>query len=527
MAINRASILAFLAALALCCQGCGPASTGPRGPANALRQKSIAAMAEPPAFKAIDRKQIDEAVEKARKDWGVPGVAVAVVHDDQVIHLQGYGERELGGGKPVTPDTVFPIASCTKAFTTAALAILVDEGKMAWDDPVPKYVPFFKLADPEANARITIRDLLCHRCGLRSHELLWYRSPWSQEEIIRKIGLVKPDFPFRSTFHYQTTMFQTAGLAAGLAANSSWEELVRHRLVEPLEMKSTTFTTPEALRNADHATPHRPDKNGHVKAIAWYEIRSPDPAGSMHCSARDLSQWLRLQLNVGVYGGRQIVSAANLRETHKPQMPIPWDGSTRALNPESKQLSYGMGWVIQDYRGQKQVAHAGLVDGFRAHVTLLPEVKLGFVILANRHETRLNIALSNTLADLFLDLPAKNWNAYYGDLVAREESESRLRRAQRDAQRKLGTRPSLPLAAYVGSYDEPAYGTAKIALENGALSWQWGTFKSPLVHFQDDIFTLADELLDGVQVQFTLDTDRNIATMRVALPLGVEFRKAK
>jgi CubicO group peptidase (beta-lactamase class C family) len=520
------SVLA-LPALIMCCPGCGPAGTSPKGPANSLRQQSIAVASYKPAVKEIEPKQIDDAVEKARSAWGVPGVALAVVHDDKVIHLRGYGECELGSGKPVGPDTVFPMASCTKAFTTAALAILVDEGKMAWDDPVRKHVAFFKMADPEADAKITIRDLLCHRCGLRAHELLWYRSPWGQEEIIRKIGFVKPDFPFRSTFHYQTTMFQTAGLAAGVASGGSWADLVHDRLVEPLEMKSTTFTTGEALRNDDHASPHRSGKDGQVKVVPWYEIRSPDPAGSMHSSARDLGQWLRLQLNEGVFAGRQIVSIANLGETHTPQIPIPMDATTRALNPESKQLSYGMGWVIQDYRGQKQVAHAGVIDGFRAHITLLPEARLGFAVLANRHETRLNLALSNALADLFLGLPSRNWDAYYGELVAQEVAQARTRRAEHDARRKLGTKPSLPLSAYVGSYEEPAYGTAKITLEGGPLVWQWSSFKSRLVHFQDDIFTIDDELLDGVQVHFTMDAKGDLASMQVALPLGVEFRRVK
>jgi len=470
---------------------------------------------------------VDALVENALKAWQAPGVAVAIVRNDEVIYLKGHGVKELDVNQPVTPDTVFPIASCTKAFTTTALAMLKDDGKLDWDDPVRKHVEFFHLADPLADANVTLRDLVTHRTGVASYELLWYRSPWTQEEIIRKIGLVKPQFPFRGRFHYQTTMFQAAGYAVGTVSRSSWDEFVSKRIFEPLEMKTATLTTPDALKLADHASPHRLNGQGKAQVIPWYVIQQPDPAGSVHASARDLANWLRLHLNGGVFQGKRLVSAESLDETHSPQTIIRLDGVARALNPNTLQMSYGMAWVIQDYRGHMQISHAGAIDGFRAHFTLLPQAKIGIVLLNNLHETRMNLALSNSLVDLLLGLPKKDWNGFHLKQVEKEAEAARARFDARLAQRHHGTKPSRELAAYVGTYEEPAYGTARIKLKDGVLVWQWSTFDARLEHFHYDTFTIQEDAIGKPQIVFTLGADGNVASMKVSEPLGVEFQRVR
>ena len=216
---------------------------------------------------ALDATAVDRIVQEALKAWDVPGVAVAIVRDDNVVYLKGHGVRELGHKDPVTPDTLFPIASCTKSFTTTAMAMLVDEGKMGWDDPVRKHLDYFHLYDPLADANVTLRDLVTHRTGVRGHELLWYRSPWTPEEVVRKMALVKPDRPFRSSFQYQSTMFTAAGLAVGKAAKTSWADFVQRRMLDPLDMKATTLTTAAAEKVPDHASPHRPGSRGELETI--------------------------------------------------------------------------------------------------------------------------------------------------------------------------------------------------------------------------------------------------------------------
>jgi CubicO group peptidase (beta-lactamase class C family) len=479
------------------------------------------------AADAVDAAAVDALVQDALKAWDVPGVAVAIVCDDQVVYLKGHGVKELGRADPVTPDTVFPIASCTKAFTTTAMAMLVDEGKMDWDDHVRKHVEYFHLSDPLADGDVRLRDLVCHRTGVRGHELLWYRSPWTQEEVIRKIGRVKVDRPFRASFQYQSTMFVVAGHAVASASKTPWGEFVQKRLLDPLGMKDTVLTSTEAERAADHASPNRKNRRGRPEVIPWYKIEVPEPAGSVHSTARDLASWARFQLGDGTFEGKRLVSAAALAETHTPQNIIRLEGASRALNPESLQLNYGMAWVLDSYRGHLLWAHAGAIDGFRAHITLIPEAKTGIVLLSNLHETRMNLALSNALVDLLLGLRRKDWNAYYLDVVRQDEVKAQERVREREAARHHGTKPQRELAAYAGSYEEPAYGTAEVTLENGTLVWRWSTFRCPLHHFHYDTFTIEDPVLGNPQAVFALGADGEVAGMTVADPLGVEFKKVK
>ncbi len=479
------------------------------------------------AAQQVDSAVVDAIVKDALQSWHVPGVAVAIVRNDEVVYLKGLGVKELGKEDPVTPDTLFPLASCTKSFTTTAMAMLVDEGKMSWDDPVRKHVDFFHLSDPSADALVTLRDLVSHRTGVGSHELLWYRSPWSQEEIIRRIGKLKLDYPFRSTFRYQTTMFTTAGWAVSTASKNSWADFVQKRILDPLEMKNTDFTTTMALKAPDHASPHRRNSEGEVEAIPWYLIDKPEPAGSIHSSARDLAQWVRFQLADGTLNGRRLVSAKNLQETHRPQTIIRLEGDVRDMNPDTVQISYGMGWVIQDYRGRLLVSHAGAIDGFRAHITLMPKARLGIVLLNNLDHSQMNLALSNNLVDLLMDLPKKDWNAYVTDQVRKQEAAARARFQERLASRKPDTKPSRDLSAYADTYEEPAYGTATISLENGSLVWKWSTFADELEHFQDDTFTIQNPLLGNPRVTFTLGPDREVATMKLMDVANVEFKKVK
>jgi CubicO group peptidase (beta-lactamase class C family) len=466
-------------------------------------------------------------VQEALRAWEVPGVAVAVVRDDEVVYLKGFGVRELGRDDPVTPDTVFPIASCTKAFTTTAMAMLVDEGKMSWDDPVRKHLDYFHLADPLADANVTLRDLVTHRAGVGPNDLLWYRSPWSQEEIIRRIGRVKPEYPFRAGFRYQSTMFTAAGHCVASAAGTPWADFVRGRILDPLGMKDTSFTTTAAERAADHASPHRPGPSGRLKVIPWYTIEVPDPAGSINSTARDLARWARFQLGDGTCEGKRLVSAANLAETHTPQNIIRLEGSARSMNPDALQMSYGMAWVITDHHGRLVWEHAGAIDGFRCQVTLVPDARLGIVLLSNRHQNWMNLALGNTLVELLVGLPRRDWNDYYHGVVLREMRENEDRLREREAKRHHQTEPSRELAAYAGTYEEPAYGTAEVRLEDGHLVWHWNSFTCRLAHYHYDTFTVESDLLGNPRAAFVLGPDGEVASLRMVDVMGVEFKKMK
>ncbi len=469
----------------------------------------------------LNEKQIDALIDQALKEWQVPGAAVVVVDGERVLYLGGRGVREVGKPERITADTVFPLASCSKAFTTTLMAMLADEAKLDWDDPVRKHLKEFHLADPLADGDVRLRDLVSHRTGVPGHDLLWYRAPWSQDELIRRVGHLPLSRPFRTTMQYQSIMFIAAGKAAANAAGKPWGDLVEERILKPLGMKTAGVRTTDAARLTDRAVPHLKKESG-AEATTWYEQKEPNPAGSVHASARDLAAWLRFHLNEGKHGDNQLVSGENLHTTHSPQIVIPMDAANQTMHPFTHQMSYGMAWVVQDYRGELLVSHAGLIDGFRAHLTLLPKKKLGLAILCNLEPTRLNLALSNTIVDRLLGAPAKDWNAHYRAIVENEETVARLRAVKAERYRKRGTSPTLPLADYAGTYEEPAYGKATVRMEKGELYLDWSSYRVKLEHYQDDAFRPLDDELGRGLVEFQITDGKRVAALTA---MGMKFAR--
>jgi CubicO group peptidase (beta-lactamase class C family) len=477
--------------------------------------------------KGSDKRAVEDLVERTLKHWHVPGVAVAIVRGDEVIYLQGHGVRSVEDKAKVTPNTLFPIASCTKGFTTTAMALLVDEGKMSWDDPPRKYVPYFHVSDPLVDREVTLRDLVTHRTGLRDHFFLWYRSPWTQEERIRRFAHLPLDKPFRTTFQYQSTMFTVAGLAVAKASGIPWADFVQKRLLYPLDMKATYFTTTAIAEIADKARPYSLDAEKKPRRMELYPMKDPEPAGSIQSNVRDLSKWLRFHLNNKMVDGKPLVSTRNLNETHTPQIVIPLDDVDRIQFPRTNQMSYGMGWVIQDHFGHRLLQHAGAIDGFRCHFTLVPEARLGIVLLCNLHQTRMNIALSNSLVEMLLGLPKENWNAIVEKAETTDNAEAERKDQEKQKRRHPDTRPSRELAGYTGTYQHPAYGTVHIGLDNGRLIWQWHRWNAALEHYHYDTFLLPIEKMGDPLVVFTLDAKGAVARMKVLGQMDVEFTRSR
>ncbi len=468
---------------------------------------------------------LDALMSEAMKYWQAPGSAVVVVRGDEVVYLKGFGVRDANTKQPVTPDTVFAIGSTTKAFVTAAMAMLVDEGRMSWDDPVRKHLSYFRLNDPLANENVTLRDIVTHRTGLIRHDLLWYGSPWSREEIIKRVGFVPLSYGFRTTFQYQNIMFLTAGQAVGAASGGSWEEFTQQRIFDPLGMKSANFSAIKAEQSPDHASPHS-KQGSKIEVIKWRNLDNVGPAGSINASARDLSGWIRLHLNDGVVDGKRLISSENLREMHTPQMVIRNEGRWRLFFPESEtsQLSYGLGWFINDYRGHKLVMHGGTIDGFRASVMLVPKSKIGVAVLSNLTGTQMPEATCYNIVDLLLGLPKKDWNAYIGEEAKKFEAAQARATLARFGKRHANTKPSRELAAYSGVYEDEAYGQAQVLLDGDKLVIRWSNFKSRLDHFHYDTFTAMEDALKAEQAVFALGADGEVSGMNF---LGVNFKKAK
>ena len=483
----------------------------------------VAVWATPAAPPPLDAKAVDEAVESARRAWDVPGVAVVVVRGGEVAHLKGYGARTRGtnGAKdePVTADTLFPLASCTKAFTAAAVAALVDDGKMGWDDPVRKHLPTFRLSDPAADKLVSVRDLLCHRSGLGPHDLLWYRAPWDLDETVRRIPLLPLSAPFRGGYQYSSVTVLAAGKAAENRYGSGWDELVTDKLTAPLGMKGVAFTTKGAKGFDDRASGYRAGEGGTVEPADEYQMTEPNPAGSMFATPRDYARWLLFHLNDGKAGKDQVVSAKELGETRQPHTPIRLEGAAKRQHPGVTQMDYALGWVVYSYRGERVVAHGGLIDGFRVLTVLLPDHKAGFAIFANLDRTKLNPALGNALIDRLCGLPAKDWTAAFREIDREEAAEEKAEREARAKARRPDLPPTRPPARWAGKYAAPAYGEGTLALGDKS-EWRFSTFTVPLEHWQGDVYRATGGRFEGELLELTATDGRVVARFR-----GIEFER--
>ncbi len=472
-------------------------------------------------------KDLDAVVADARKTFGVPGVAVVVVRDGKVIHLKGYGDRSLAAGpakaEPVSPDTLFPLASCTKAFTSAAIAALVDDGKMDWDDHVRKHLPTFRLSDEAADKLVSVRDLLCHRSGIGPHDLLWYHAPWDLDEAVRRIPLLPLTLPFRGGYQYSSVTVLAAGKAAENRSGSGWDELVTDRLTKPLGMKAVAFTTKRAKEFPDRAGGHRATADGKgVEPMPEFDMTEPNPAGSMFVTPRDYARWLLFHLNDGKVGTEQVVSAKQLGETKQPHTPIRLEGAARRQHPGVRQMTYAMGWVVYEYRGELVVAHGGLIDGFRVLTVLLPEHKAGFAVFANRHQTKLNLAVGNAITDRLTgkagDRPT-DWNSEFRKIDEQEAADKKADREARAKARKPDESPTRPANEVIGKYVSDVYGEAELVLGDKP-EWRVSAFKAPIEHWQGNTYRVTGGLFDDELLEVTDGQGGVCIRFR-----GIEFRR--
>ncbi len=436
-------------------------------------------------------KEIDDYATKAMRDWNVPGFAIAIVKDDRVVFAKGYGVRELGKPTPVDEHTLFAIASNTKAFTAAALATLVDAGKIKWDDPATKYLPGFQLYDPYVTRELTIRDLISHRSGLATFggDLLWYDTTYNRDEILRRIRYLKPTSSFRSKYGYQNIMFLAAGQIVAAVTGKSWDDYLRERFLLPLGMTQTT-TSITAFKSTDNvASPHN-ELDGQLRVVRYSNVDGVGPAAALNSNVAEMAQWLRLQLGRGKYGGQQFFSPAASREMWSPQTIIPISEGAEKFNPTRHFNTYGLGWFVSDYHGRKVVSHGGGLDGMISQVAMMPEENLGVVVLSNS-ETPLPSFMVNKVFDVFLGVPKRDWSAEFLARAAQGKAAEAAEEKKLEAERAKNSSPSLALSQYAGTYTGTMYGDAKVALENGKLVVRLvpsPNFVGDLEHWQYDTF---------------------------------------
>jgi len=436
-------------------------------------------------------KEIDAYAQQVIADWKGPGMAIAIVKDDKVVLQKGYGLRELGKPDKVDENTLFAIASNTKAFTTASLAILVDEKKLSWNDKVSKYLPDFQMYDPWVTHELTIRDLVSHRVGLDtfSGDLLWYDTTYSTDEILRRVRYLKPVSSFRSRYGYQNLMFIAAGKVVEKVSGKPWADFVKERILTPLGMNRTT-TSIRDLRD-NYAIPHN-ESGGTLRVLPLGFLDSAAGAVRLNSSVADLSKWIRLQLGRGTFEGKTIFSRQQSWEMWQPNIMQPISEASSQNNPTRHFNAYGMGWGMYDYYGRKIINHSGGLDGMLSYTVLIPEENAGFVVLTN-NESPSFLIMMNKIRDMLVDAPKRDWNAEAKAQVERNKAADAAERAKVDAARVPNTKPSLDLARYAGTYSSQMYGDVTVTNENGKLVLRLGpapNFVADLEHWHYDTFQI-------------------------------------
>ncbi|MGH9323661.1 MAG: serine hydrolase [Vicinamibacteria bacterium] len=462
---------------------------------------------------------LERYAEEVRKEFGVVGLAVAVVKDGEVVFARGFGERKLGGKEPVDENTLFAIGSNTKAFSAAAIGILVDEKKMAWDDRVTDHLAWFELQDPWVTREITVRDLLSHRSGLgRRGDLNWFATDFDREEIVRRVRFLEPNSSFRSEMGYQNTMFLAAGEVLEEVSGKSWDDFMEARILRPLGMTRSRTSVRDLAGMENVAQPHeRIDEE--IGEVPHRNIDNIAPAGSILSSVSEMSRWLLLMLGEGEIDGRRILSKEVVAEVWKPNIIYPMTPEAKEMFPTSHFLTYGLGWGLRDYRGHFITLHSGGIDGMLSQVLLAPEEELGIVVLTNTAPSGslAHAAVTYHILDAYLGASGEiDWPSRFRAIGAKQTKQQQEEEERLQASRVSGTKPSLALDAYTGAYENEMYGKIEIALEEGRLVLRRHTaWIGDLEHWHYDTFLVRwrDPVMGKHLITFRLSSEGKVAAL--------------
>jgi len=491
------------------------------------------AMAQVPATEVAARlKPLDAYMAKVMKDFNSPGIGIAVVSGDQLVFAKGYGYRDYGQKLPFTRNTLFQIASNSKLFTAVAAGMLVEEGKLAWDQPIKEAVPSIQFQDRDLDARVTLRDMLAHRTGITRHDSIWYKSDDSRATLFRKLRFMEPKVPMRQLFLYNNMMYAAVGQVIELKSGSTWEDFVRRRILGPLEMDRTLYTIPDMLKQPDFGVGYNEKRDGNelYKAPYYEDTAGMAPCGAIVSSMEDMSHWVIALLNEGTYKGKQVLPPSVLKATLEPAIglanPNPETrGWWEVLNP-----TYGMGRQTASYRGHLIALHGGDLPGFHSQVSLMPKERLGVIVFVlGDHAGMLYNPISYNVYEYLLGMEQTPWPARMLDIRLKGKKEGTAARAKAGADQVKNTRPSHPLEDFTGDYEHPAYGFLRIGRSGDQLQYDFHGMKFPLTHFHYDRFDTPDDELEGKSsVNFLTNPQGDIDKAVMSLDEGeaVFVRKA-
>ena len=470
---------------------------------------------------------LDEWVERTLKQFEVPGIAVAIVKDGKLVIAKGYGVRKLGNPAKVDAHTLFGIASNTKAFTTAALSILVDEGKLSWDDKVTQHLPGFSLYDPYIARELTVRDLVTHRTGLglgAGDLMFWPNTNFSREQVLKGVRQLKPATSFRSAYAYNNTMFVVAGEVIAAVSGRNYDDFIRDRIFKPLQMTEARMSNNGLTDTDNTAVPHSRGwrLEGTLKPIAWTRDDTWAAAAGIKANVTDLSKWMIAQLNEGKLGENQrLFSERMSRLMFSAQTVMGVGQQPKNLgDPEAQFAAYGLGWFLKDYRGRKVAYHGGGLTGMVTQTTLVPQIKLGIVVLTNQEEGGAFQAITNLILDHYFCVISPDWIAtqHTNRLNGLKRNNEREQKAL--AARRADTKPSLELAAFAHTYSDPWYGQATITASNDTLSLRMHAtpdLKGRLEHFHYNTFVARweDPTIPDAYLTFQLDAKGEIESFKM------------
>jgi len=492
--------------------------------------QALAAPAAVPA--AAPAYSLEADVTRVMKLFDVPGIAIAIVKDGKLVVAQGFGVRKLGEPAKVDSKTLFEIASNSKGFTAAALAMLVDEGKLAWDDPVVKHLPDFRMYDPYVTAEMTVRDLLTHRSGLGlgAGDLLWWpTTTFTTDEIVHNLRYIRSATSFRNKYAYDNLLYIVAGKLVASKSGKTWGETMRERILEPVGMVSTTTSLEEHKDNPNVSNPHG-KINGKIAAVKAMPVANAVGAVGINTNAEDIARWMTTLLDGGKIAGKdaRLFSEAQARELWTPQMPVKINQMKPSLAATTPNfLAYGLGFYLRDYHGKLMVMHGGALQGFYSKVVMVPESKLGIAILTNAESSGALNALQYRLLDQYLGVAPTDWIKAIAD-VERENHEKEMARVKTvSAARVGGTKPSLPLSSYEGDYQDAWYGVATIKHAGAGLMLSFSRtpdLTGELEHVQHDTFIVRWKERNfnaDAYVTFSLDHDGSIERMKMK-PVSTE-----
>ena len=516
-------------AAALLALSTAAALTAAAVPAFAADAADAAAVTAPAA--AVPAFNLDADVNLALKTFDVPGIAIAIVKDGKVVAANGYGVRKLGNPTPVDGKTLFEVASNSKAFTAAALAMLVDEGKLNWDDPVTKHLPGFQMFDSYVTGAMTVRDLLTHRSGLGlgAGDLLWWpTTSFSTDEIIAKLRYIKPATSFRNSYAYDNLLYIVAGKIVADKAGKPWGAAIHDRILAPLGMNGTKTSVAEMLATDDYSAPHSKinDKAAVVKPMP---VENAVGAVGINTNAEDIARWMNMLLAGGkTPDGKQMLSAKQAAELWTEQTPMRIREPKPALAAiKPNFFAYGLGFNLRDYKGRKIAMHGGALQGFYSTVIMVPEEKLGIAILTNAENSPAMAALQWRILDQYLNVAPSDWIKLYAEQEQAMHKEELARQGKEVAARAAKSQPSLALAAYNGEYEDGWYGKVSIRTEGKKQVMSFSRtpdLVGEMEHFQHDTFIVRWKERNfnaDAYVSFALNPDGSIERMKMA-PVSTE-----